>query len=98
MAEVKAIGEEGFKFGKTTYTRDELVAAFKKIASVGQAKAPAEDDIVLDRKQWLAAQSCQWSPIWLWPSIVIFVVLGVFLLAFRDQPVKEKTPAAGSAH
>jgi nucleoside transporter len=90
MAEVKAIGDVGLKFGKTTYTRDELVAAFKKIASVGKEKAPAEDDIVLDRKQWLAAQSCQWSPIWLWPSIIIFVVLGVFLVAFRDKP-KEST-------
>jgi len=86
MAEVKAIGDGGVSLGKNTYTRDELVTAFKKIAAVGKEKPPAEDDIALDRKQWLAAQSCDWSPVWLWPSIGVFVVLGLFLIAFHDKP------------
>lgn len=92
MTEVKAVGDQGLTFGKNTYTRDELVKTFKKVADVGKAKAPPENDVVLDRKQWLAAQSCDWSPIWAWPAVGILVMLGVFLVAFRDKP---KTTAAG---
>ena len=87
IAELKqAVGDEGVKFGNSKYQRDELVTVFKKIAAASQEKTPAEDDIALTRKQWLAAQSCDWAPIWVWPSIAIFILLGIFLVAFRDKP------------
>ena len=50
------------------------------------------DQIGLTRKQWLAAQSCDWQPIWLWPGIGVLVVLVIFLLAFRP-PRRETEPA-----
>ena len=46
----------------------------------------------LTRKQWLAAQSCDWQPIWLYPGIGVLVVLVIFLLAFRP-PRRETEPA-----
>jgi hypothetical protein len=82
MAEVNAMPSEGLTFGKHQYSRDELAAVFRKMAG---AKV-SEDQIKLDRQDWLRAQSCDWGPIWLWPSIGVFVMLVVFALAFRDKP------------
>ena len=50
----------------------------------------------MTRKQWLAAQSCDWQPIWLYPGIGVLVVLVIFLLAFRP-PRRETEPAAAES-
>jgi nucleoside transporter len=90
IAEIQAIPEEGVKLGNATYTRDEMVAIFEKIAAIdGSVEVPASD-IALTRKDWLAAQSCNWWPIWIWPSIGVFVILVLFYVGFRDKPTEEK--------
>ena len=83
------------QFGEHQYQRDELVAVFKKIASLPAGGAVPDDQVRLTRKQWLAAQSCDWQPIWLYPGIGVLVVLVIFLFAFRP-PRREAEPAAGS--
>lgn len=86
MAEVKDMGDAGVTFGGTIYSRDEMIGLFKRVA---KAQGGEEDQISLDRKQWLRAQSCNWAPIWLWPSAAAFVILAIFALAFRDKPREE---------
>jgi hypothetical protein len=90
MAEVEAIPDEGIKFGDFVYTRDEMVAVFEKIAGLQKKDEAAEGEISLTRKQWLAAQSSDWRPIWLWPALAVFIVLALFMIAFRDTPPGEK--------
>jgi hypothetical protein len=88
MAEIEAISEDGVQLGSATYTRDEMIAIFEKITALeGEA---ATSDIALTRKDWLAAQSCNWWPIWIWPSIGVFVVLVLFYVGFRDKPAEEE--------
>jgi nucleoside transporter len=92
LAEVQAAPDTVIRFGDHQYQRDELIAAFRKIASLpGQAAVP-DDQVRLSRKQWLAAQSCDWQPIWLWPGIGVFVMFVIFLIAFRPPP----RPAEGT--
>lgn len=92
LTEIKDKPESVFEFGGQKYQRDELATVVGKIAVTG--KVP-EDQIGLTRKQWLAAQSCDWQPIWLWPGIGVLVVLVIFLLGFRP-PRRETEPAAAS--
>ncbi len=93
MAEVQAIPDEGVKLGDfVTYTRDELTAVFKKVARLrADGEEVAAADIRLTRKDWLAVQSCDWWPIWLWPSIAVFILLAIFVVAFRDRPAEDAT-------
>ncbi len=90
MAKIKEqIGEDGVTFGEQTYSRDDMVDLFKRVAKAEIEGEVAEDEIELTRTQWLSAQSCNWTPIWLWPSIFAFVVLGIFAVAFHDKPEEE---------
>jgi uncharacterized membrane protein YGL010W len=86
MAEVKEMPTEGLTFGGHSYSRDDIAAVFRKI----DGGTVTEDQIKLDRKGWLAAQSCDWQPIWWWPGIGVFVMLVLFAAAFRDQPKVEQ--------
>jgi nucleoside transporter len=95
MDEVRAMSSEGVTLGKDKFTRDEMVAVFKKIASVDAEGEVAEDDISLTRKDWLSAQSCDWWPIWIWPSIGVFIVLAIFVFAFRGDPKKDEAGKDG---
>jgi hypothetical protein len=90
MAEVEAIPDEGLKFGDNTYSRDDMVEVFRKIASLNRESELPDDEIALTRAQWLDAQSKRWKPIWLWPSGVLAVLLGVFAVAFHDKPAEKK--------
>jgi len=90
LAEIEAAPESVFEFGGQKYQRDELVTVMGRITT--PLKVDASEG--LTRKQWLAAQSCDWQPIWLYPGIGVFVVLVIFLLAFRP-PRREAEPAAG---
>jgi nucleoside transporter len=89
MAEVKAMDDAGLTFGGMTYSRNEMISLFRRVAKAQEGEEVAEDEISLDRKQWLKAQSCNWTPIWLWPSVAAFLILAVFALAFRDKPHEE---------
>ena len=95
MAEVKAMDKAGLTFDGNTYSRDEMISLFKRVANAQEDGQVAEDKISLDRQQWLKAQSCNWAPIWLWPSVAAFVILAFFALAFRDKPREEEGPAEG---
>ncbi len=92
LAEVQA-AEATLQFGEHQYQREELVKAFKKIASLTPGGAVQDDQVRLTRKQWLAAQSPDWQPIWLWPGIGVLVMLLVFLIAFRPPPKQNEAPA-----
>jgi hypothetical protein len=91
MAAVKKISDEGVKFGDHTYLRDDMVSIFKRIDGLKKDGAANEDAISLTRNDWLLAQACNWTPIWLWPSIAIFVVLVFFAFASREGPDDGKT-------
>ncbi len=93
MAEVKAMDDSGVKFGENAYSRQEMIGLFKRVANAQQGGQVAEDKISLDRQQWLKAQSCNWTPIWLWPSGAAFIILAFFALVFRDKPPEEEGPA-----
>lgn len=86
MAAVKKIPDEGVEFGDHTYLRDDMVSIFKRIDGLNKKGTASEDEISLTRNDWLAAQACNWTPIWFWPSIAIFVVLVVFVFASRKGP------------
>jgi MFS family permease len=90
MAEVEAVPDAGVTIGGHDYSRADLAAAFKAIANIEAEGEVAGDDIRLTRDQWLAAQSCNWRPIWLWPAAGASVILLIFALGFRD-PVNAKT-------
>jgi nucleoside transporter len=94
LAEVEAIDDAGLKFGGNTYSRSEMIDLFHRVAALQEDKAP-QGEISLDRQQWLRAQSCNWGPIWLWPSAAAFVILGVFAIAFRDKPQQQESQAEG---
>ena len=96
MAEVKAIDDDGLEFGGNAFSRDEMIILFKRVAEAQQEGPVAEDKISLNRDQWLAAQSCNWVPIWLWPSAAAFIILAVFALAFRDDSRQEEGRPEGS--
>lgn len=91
LGEIEAKSESTFEFGKQPYQRKELVTALNKIADNAKVEP---DQIGVTRKQWLAAQSCDWQPIWLYPGLGALVVLVIFLLAFKP-PQKAAEPAAG---
>ncbi len=87
LAELKkAVPPEGIVVGGSKYSKEELILLFKRVAKeLGKDGVP-EDQITLTRKDWLAVQSCNWKPIWLYPAIFIFVFIVVFGLAFREKP------------
>jgi nucleoside transporter len=89
LAEIRAIPVSGLKFGDHSYSRDELIAAFTKIARLNGSGEQPDDDFNLTRQQWLDAQSAQWKPIWLWPSGILAVLLVLFALAFHDKPPED---------
>lgn len=93
LAEVRAAPEATLQFGDHQYQRDELVTVFKKIAGLPPGGPVPDDQVRLTRKQWLAAQSPDWQPIWLWPGIGVLVMLVIFMIAFRP-PQREIEPAA----
>lgn len=92
--EVNAIPDEGLRIGDFHYKRDDLVKVVKEIAALQKTGedggGPAtEGQIGVTRKQWVASQSVQWAPIWLWPSGFAACVFLVFVLGFRDKPQEE---------
>ena len=56
-------------------------------------KLGLKGDVALARTQWLEVQANKWKPIWLWPSMALFVVLAFFALAFRDKPEAGASPS-----
>jgi len=96
LAEVQTAPEATLQFGEHSYQRDELVAVFQKIAGLSSGGA-VDDQVGLTRKQWLSAQSANWEPIWLYPGIGMFVILVIFLLAFRPPPKEAKQPESATA-
>lgn len=96
MAEVKAMDDSGLELGGNTYSRDEMISLFQRVADSQQEAPVAEDKISLNRQHWLKAQSCDWTPIWLWPSGAAFIILAVFALAFRDKPQEKEGQAETS--
>jgi len=87
LDEVEAISDAGLEVDGLVYSRDDVVEVFNRIAALKQAdQAPqAEGPVSLSRKDWLRAQSCDWGPIWLWPSGALFVVLVFFAIGFREK-------------
>ena len=70
-----------------TPTRDEMIVLLEAVASTqGEDRQPSAE-VSVTRQQWLAARSYRWQPIWLWPAGLAAVVLVIFAVAFRDQPV-----------
>ena len=93
LAEVQASPDATLQFGEHRYQRDELVTVFKKIASLPSGAPVPDDQVRVTRKQWLAAQSPDWQPIWLYPGLGILVMLVLYLIAFRPPPKPAETPA-----
>ncbi|MEE8450428.1 MAG: MFS transporter [Thermoguttaceae bacterium] len=91
-AEIKAFPHELIDVDGYLYSQEDLIAVFKQIAALEKAEGDetADDAVSLTQDQWLKAQSCDWGPIWLYPSIFLFVILGLFAVAFRDKPTKEE--------
>jgi len=86
LDEINAIEDKGVKVDGFVYKRDALAGLFKAIS-------PNEDSS-LTRDEYLTAQSCNWWPIWMYPSIALFVLIAVFAVAFRETPSEEQAPAA----
>ncbi|HAK96287.1 MAG TPA: hypothetical protein DCM87_15170 [Planctomycetes bacterium] len=95
LSEVAAAPPEGLTFGGHAYSHADLVALVKKLAAAEDGTELPEDAIALTRGAWLRAQSCDWRPIWLWPSFGVMAMLIVFLIAFRQRPSEYvQTPPA----
>lgn len=90
-AEIEAYPEAMVKIDKTLYAKEDLVTVFNQIAALDkeEGEADAGGEVSLTRSQWLKAQSCQWTPIWVYPAIILFIILGAFAIGFRDKPTKE---------
>jgi len=88
--EVEALGDDAVYVGGAIYSKADLAVTFRKV----QEELGLKEDEALDRDQWLTAKANDWKPIWAWPSVCLFVILGFFALAFRDKPVVEE-PAPG---
>ncbi|MBN1851516.1 MAG: MFS transporter [Pirellulales bacterium] len=85
IAEVQAMGaDQELIFDGKTYSRADIEAVFKKIASLERPDIVV-DQIELTRAEWLAAQSNNWGPIWMYPGIVLAVILGLFIVGFREE-------------
>ncbi|HYW81168.1 MAG TPA: MFS transporter, partial [Thermoguttaceae bacterium] len=82
--EIEAFAEPAVEVDGLRYSKEDLTTVFKQIADLKKS-----DTVSLTRADWLKVQSNDWGPIWLYPSIFLFVVLGIFLLGFRDDPVEE---------
>ncbi len=80
-AEIQAVADAGVYVGGVTYSRDDLALAFAGVRS----SLELEKDASLQRKDILEVQSCKWWNIWMFPAIGIFVVLGIFAVAFREK-------------
>jgi len=94
LAEIeKAKGDEVTVNG-VAYNKDNLIKVFKQIASSAKEADDQKPDDSLTRDQWLKAQSANWLWIWLYPAIVVLVILAFFAAAFRDKPEDEEEPAA----
>jgi hypothetical protein len=88
-AEIAAIPDEGVTIAGVQYSRDDMTSIFRHIYFLdGRDETPGAEKS-LTRKEWLQAQSCDWGPIWLWPSIGLFVVLVVFAVGTREKPKSE---------
>jgi hypothetical protein len=48
----------------------------------------------VSRAEWLAARSCNWQPIWLWPAAAALAVMLVFVVGFRDPAADQAGRAA----
>jgi hypothetical protein len=88
--EIEAVRDAEVYVGGAIYSKDDLAVTFRKV----QEELGLKEDEALDRDQWLTAKANDWKPIWAWPSVCLFVILGFFALAFRDKPVVEE-PAPG---
>jgi len=85
LTEVEAIPDTGLEVDGLRYSREDMIDVFNRMAALRPADQEAEDPVRLTRKEWLKAQSCDWMPIWIWPSILLFVLLVVFAVGFRDK-------------
>ena len=88
LAELQKVPDEGLSLGKFVYSRDELIKVFQKIAAIKKADFPAAE-IRVTRADWIAAQSHDWKRFWLWPSAAAFAVCLLFMVAYRDRPIRE---------
>jgi len=101
LSDLDAIPGTGMTVGELTYKPEEVKEAFKNVATwkktglkpgdEGFDKAKAEltdEDLQLTRQDWLAAQSQNWSRFFLYPSLFIFVIIGIFMLIGKE-PAKE---------
>jgi len=90
LAEIDAFPDETVTVDGRAYAKNDLKAVFEQI----HQELNPEGDVALNREQWLSAKANNWQPIWLYPSVLCFVVLGVFAVGFRDKPKLEE-PAPG---
>ena len=82
LAEIDRFEGSGVTVDGLVYSKKDLKATFKKI----HQKLNLDEKVALDRKEhWLPAQTNKWKPIWMWPSIAVFVVCAFFFLAFHDK-------------
>ena len=91
LAEVEKIPDDGLRLGNMIYSRDEMIEVFNKIVKLkksGEEAANGESGITRD--DWLAAQSHDWTSLWLWPSGMAFAICAFFLLFFRDKPREDE--------
>ena len=92
ITEIEAFDGPEITVDGLRYAKTDLVAAFEKIAALEIADEEGEPagEVSLDRTQWLQAQSCDWRPIWLYPSIAAFVILAIFAVGFRYNKDEEQ--------
>lgn len=88
-AEIAAIGDEGVTIAGVEYSREDISAIFKGIYFLDTGDETPGAEMSLTRDQWLKAQSCDWGPIWLWPSAGLFAILVVFAIGTREKPKPE---------
>jgi hypothetical protein len=91
IEEVEGYPQPAVTVDGLTYSKDNLALSFRKIHEV----LDLEGDVVLTREDWLRAKANDWQPIWLYPSIALFVILGLFAVVFKDKPVTEEPAPAG---
>jgi len=92
LEEIEAVGEDGVYVDGFIYSAEGLRTVFREI----HKELDLEPGTPLSREQWLRAKANDWQPIWLWPSVFCFVILGLFAVGFKDKPVVEE-PAPGPA-
>ncbi len=95
-AELDRIPDGGLELDDKTYAREDVIEFFRKaddnrlLRTKGDVRAAVEGEISVKRSDWLAAQSHNWTPVWLWPAGAAALIGIFFWFGSRDEETAEQ--------